>query len=597
MRVGTFIVMLSLSIAAANARGEEAEYQSLREKMQSQLDEIAATCDQLDLTAEANITRDWLITAPADRHAFAIISSGDGIPLNSLSNNSKHWRSRFLTVRKAYAAELFALAQRSAAADDGDLAWRLLFQTLRNDPHHAKASAVLAAENTREAYAAKLRKGSYKHPLFGWAAGDYYRIETPHFTVTSSASAEETRELIRRLEIVQQVWGQFYFDYWGSATALSTSLRTGRPLKYSDKRRRVYLFANRDEYARLLKDKIPGVEKSSGIYVDKRNESFFFAGEEGVMPIWSHETAHQLFQETAFRTTSPRGAGFWLVEAAALYFESLRIYDGYCTVGGFDSSRLQHARFRALNDRFVISMESLEAFKMSEFQQAEEVAKFYTQTAGVAHFLLDGPANHRPAFTEALKRLYAGRYQQGDIADLTKMAFIEIDTAYGRSLNVTDDQLSRDLAPADQVAELVLGHTTVSDQGVAKLANRPQLRWLDLAETKITDRGLQSLANCTGLRDLNLEGTAITGEGLAALSGLSKLEYLDLSNTKIGDDDLAQIGKLKSLQRLWLNGTNVSDAGLRHLTSLMQLETLQVERTSVSAEGIGALKRQLPGLK
>lgn len=596
--VAKCVLLFGITFINVLHAGEISEkYKALRATAAEELASIAATCDQLGLSREAEFTRSCLTPTPRDRHSFTFIPVGDGIPFSSETTNSKHWRNRLIAVRKKYAQSLFALANKATEQEDGATAWRLLHETIRHDPAHAKTNTILGAKRVRESYKPSLKKGTYKHPLFGWAPGSYYRVETAHFTVTSHATAEETAELIRRLEILHQVWSQLFFNYWGNTASLSRSIDTGAALQFSKKRHRVYLFADKSEYIEQLKDKVAGVEKSLGIYADKRSESFFYAGDENAKPIWMHETTHQLFQESLPRSVAPRGKGCWLIEAVALYMESIRFFENHVTVGGFDSPRLQYARFRALNDRFIVATESLEKFELLDLQQHEDVGKLYSQSAGLAHLLIDGTDNWRQAVITALQRHYAGKYEPGDLPGLLRMPFGEIDSTYAKSLNVTDEQLRTDLAPAGYVFELSLGGTGVTDAGIASLAGRKKLRWLDLANTNVSDEGVTQLRECVGLADLNLEGTKITDHGLASLKNLTSVEYLDLSNTQITDEGLKHLSRMTKLRHLWLKGTRITDAGLASLAGFKQLETLELSDTAVTNQSLDALKSRLPKLK
>ena len=61
-----------------------------------------------------------------------------------------------------------------------------------------------------------------------------------------------------------------------------------------------------------------------------------------------------------------------------------------------------------------------------------------------------------------------------------------------------------------------------------------QLRELDLSDTKVTDEGLAVLAELPHLEELRLARTAITDAGFQKhLSGKTSLRKLDLTGTKV----------------------------------------------------------------
>lgn len=133
---------------------------------------------------------------------------------------------------------------------------------------------------------------------------------------------------------------------------------------------------------------------------------------------------------------------------------------------------------------------------------------------------------------------------------------------------------ARALPLAQGVNLLDVGFNSGSDVADAQLANltpiAQQVYELNLAGSKITDAGLAQVASLTNLRRLHLEKTAVTDAGLAHVKGLANLEYLNLYSTPI------------------------TDAGLAHLAGLKNLRNLYVWQTKVTAEGAAGLKKSLP---
>jgi len=89
-----------------------------------------------------------------------------------------------------------------------------------------------------------------------------------------------------------------------------------------------------------------------------------------------------------------------------------------------------------------------------------------------------------------------------------------------------------------------------------------ELREIDLSVTEVTDVGLAQLQGLTALQELNLGYTKVTDAGLAHVQGLTELQELDLYGTHVTDAALAHLHGLRSLRRLSLNGTRVTDVGL-----------------------------------
>ena len=110
---------------------------------------------------------------------------------------------------------------------------------------------------------------------------------------------------------------------------------------------------------------MPGIERSTGYYNDQNQTIFLYVGDVDDAATRRHEMVHQLFRE-ATRSSLRQDrmpaeqSGFWLIEGIAGYFESLKVGDRVATVGGWDASRLQFARYRTLALADVMPMEELE---------------------------------------------------------------------------------------------------------------------------------------------------------------------------------------------------------------------------------------------
>jgi Leucine-rich repeat (LRR) protein len=146
----------------------------------------------------------------------------------------------------------------------------------------------------------------------------------------------------------------------------------------------------------------------------------------------------------------------------------------------------------------------------------------------------------------------------------------------------------------DEVREVDLNGTQVTDAGLAHLQGLTALQELYLRGTQVTDAGLAHLRGLTGLLSLNLNDTQVTDAGLAHLQGLSGLGTLSLSGTQVTDAGLAHLQGLTGLQELSLRLTQVTDAGLEHLQGLTGLEILILNGTQVTDAGLGQFRQALP---
>ncbi len=149
---------------------------------------------------------------------------------------------------------------------------------------------------------------------------------------------------------------------------------------------------------------------------------------------------HQFFYESSPKPTRHLAgtANVWAVEGVACYFESLveRTVEpavaGRCyTIGTAEAGRLQAARHRRIVDDFSVPLAELSALGMTDLQQRPDVAKLYSQSAGLATFFMDYEnGKYRPAFRKLLEAVYAGRDEADTLAKLTGESYEHLDAQY-----------------------------------------------------------------------------------------------------------------------------------------------------------------------
>jgi hypothetical protein len=150
---------------------------------------------------------------------------------------------------------------------------------------------------------------------------------------------------------------------------------------------------------------------------------------------------------------------------------------------------------------------------------------------------------------------------------------------------ITDAGLAH-LEALSSLRRLTLRNDSVTDAGLIHLTKLTSLQVLDLTNTRITDEGLTYLTKLPSLRVLNVSYTPVTDEGLAYLRGLSSLKELDISYTQISDAGLAHLEDFVLLENLQVQNTRISDRGLEHLRELASLQTLNVSHTQISDRGL-----------
>ena len=119
----------------------------LETKYAAQLADLAAWCDQHQLTAEAKQVRGWLI--PRDPRKIYIFVLPDALtaPAGREGNAAvAEWWTRWFKLRRAEADALFALAGKAIDDHQPALAYELIRETVREFPDHQRARIILGYE-------------------------------------------------------------------------------------------------------------------------------------------------------------------------------------------------------------------------------------------------------------------------------------------------------------------------------------------------------------------------------------------------------------------------------------------------------------------
>lgn len=569
-----------------------------------QLRALADRCDELDLAPQAEITRGWYIRRAPDRqYLFLVPESDPARPPADAPLIVQQWYRKFSEYRVAQADRLFGLAQKEIESGHPTTAFRLVHETLRENPDHEQARRALGYTRVGGRWRLpgtfeRSRVARVMHPKLGWAAGKYWRVETPHFEIVTNHSPRAGLELGHKLEELFTVWQQLFVGYWADDALIAAKLGGRAGIRAARRHYKVVLFRDRTEYVAQLSRTQPQIAMSLGYYMEQERTAFFYWGDVETESTWFHEATHQLFQETRLGAA---GVGqvdnFWVVESVALYMESLIPHDGYYTAGGVEASRLQYARNRFLAGNFFVPLRELVTMGRESFQTDERIRPLYSQCAGLGHFLMDADGGrHRAALIAYLRLVYQGAQGMDLLERLTQTPLERLDGEYRNFLDVTDAQLSV-IPRENRPTKLALGQTSVTDEGILALPNVEELEWLDLSQTRVSDRGIARLADAKNLQDLNLEGTRVTDAAMTVVGQLTRLKELDLSETAVSDAGLERLKSLVYLTTLWLAGTKISDGGLKHLAELSRLEYVNLNETQVTSAGYERLKQAVPSLE
>ncbi|HEY3394525.1 MAG TPA: hypothetical protein VGK58_17575 [Lacipirellulaceae bacterium] len=376
--------------------------------------------------------------------------------------------------RRKYADALFDLAKKAADAGQLSLAFQWATEAVRENPNHSEARRVLGYEQLDgqwlTSYGVRMAEaGNIWHPYFGWVAAEAipryeagerlvgsrwmsaeadsarrtqmkngWQVRTDHFLVTTNHSLDAAAELAARLERLHQIWRQLFAGFYLSENEVRRLFAGEREPRRQIRPFRVYYHRDHEEYADALRRRQPRIAETLGIYFDADSEAHFFAGEEQDAGTLYHEAVHQLFQESrpAARQIG-RDGNFWIIEGVATYFETLTEHADpvaglYFTVGESDAGRLPAARSR-LQDGFYIPLDELVRMGKTDVQQHPEIAKLYSQSAGLAAFLMDAQdGRYREPLVRYLKEVYVDRDSEQSLRHATGGSYDELDAEYRR---------------------------------------------------------------------------------------------------------------------------------------------------------------------
>jgi len=109
--------------------------------------------------------------------------------------------------------------------------------------------------------------------------------------------------------------------------------------------------------------------------------------------------------------------------------------------------------------------------------------------------------------------------------------------------NFRDKEMQLLLPLKEQLVELKLGNTLITDSALQIISQLKNLLHLQLDHTKITDKGLANLRSLQDLRYLNLVGTAVTAQGVMQLKSLKNLQSIYLYQTAVKKSDWSALKK------------------------------------------------------
>jgi hypothetical protein len=463
--ISALFVLLFL---AAAARADVVQARSdLYASYAARLDELAAWCRQQKLDDAATALSSWLPKREPDQLTLFLPPSSSGSTSAEKPVELPEWRKRWQSLRNAQADALMKLAHQALAEKRSSLAYELAVEAVRENPDHEQARKILGYARFQGQWHTpfeihQLRTGKIWHEKFGWLSKGHlaryekgqrfamgrwmpaeeeaalrremskgWRVETEHYIVTTNHSLEEGVSLARRLEALFGIWRQVFAPYLFGEAELARRF-DGRGKGGIARQHNVWYYRTRAEYNDALRPAQAKIDVTLGIYFDESRIAYFFAGEDQDPGTIYHEAAHQLFHERG--DVAPQVArenNFWIVEGIACYMESLAKHESYFTLGGANAGRMPAARHRLLADHYYIPLSQLVQFGMEDLQQDPNIARLYSQSAGLAAFFMhDAQERYREPLIRYLGAVYAGRATPDSLAEITASSYETLDREY-----------------------------------------------------------------------------------------------------------------------------------------------------------------------
>jgi hypothetical protein len=310
-----------------------------------------------------------------------------------------------------------------------------------------------------------------------------------------------------------------------------------------------------------------------------------------------HELTHQMLAEatdTKLKVMPGERSGFWLAEGIACFMESTSIHQGYATVGGWESSRLQFARHRVLSLGESASIAPLRLLGRLQFQRHVDLPSLYAMAAAETHRIIDhNDGDGLNDMISQLAKLYQIRRPPSQTDSASDQSTPEVDLkAY---LTLTDESLSP-LSRHDLI-NLCLARCNLSAETLARITPQKNLSWLDLTALKVASADVARLCpESSSLNQLSLEATAVDDTLAAWIAGASAIEEIDLSWTSISDAVISAVPATAPLQTLWLTGSRITDASIDRIAAWRSLRRVDLQRTGVTDAGRTRLARLRPDL-
>ena len=244
-----------------------------------------------------------------------------------------------------------------------------------------------------------------------------YRILTEHYEITAARSEDGTLAG-EKLEHLFYVWKLLSADFIEEVK--------DKPLQ---RRLRVVLYRDKQEYIDNLLRLDPLIDRTNGFYFAPRKTAYFFSPEAKVL---FHEGTHQILVEHFFHEKVPVFRNnIWVIEGIALLMETLNIKDKSYKIGNLFDDRLYAATVYRFEQNYNLPIRKMAAMSAAEIQTSADIVKIYSQSATLVYWLMFmEEGRYRKPLFELLRQTYHDSAKPETLSKLTSLSYEELDKKY-----------------------------------------------------------------------------------------------------------------------------------------------------------------------
>jgi len=250
-----------------------------------------------------------------------------------------------------------------------------------------------------------------------------------------------------------------------------------------------------------------------------------------------------------------------------------------------------------LREGFFVPSAELASLSQQQFQGRKDIASIYSQSAGMAHMLMnDERGMMQPRINEFMKVIHKRKVKPNSFEKLIGKSMPQLDLQYLNFLETSNGEVSGYLLRPELRTEMALPNANLSESGFESVGKCKRLRWLDVTGSKVSAASITALKDCDRLKQLFLTRCLIDPSAFAAMNQLPVLEELDLTESNVSNRDLATLGRATKLKVLRLAATRVTAAAFPVIARMQHLEVLDLSLTNITPGAIASLKQARPSL-